>query len=134
MNWTRDGTNIHPQERLIGDFIRNISGMKRSQQVICVYLFQDQFDISAVLSFTQNWQSCFLFTNVGVILGRLGSYEILMSFGNEVGARFSWALVLSIFDFAFDFVEMRGISFRFLKDEKNGELLENVSRHEHHPV
>ena len=130
MNWATDGTNIHPRDRFIGDFIWNISGRKRFQQVIfvirrivgsdinstflsgcCWLLFfcSTNFNLTFHLFHHshKNWQPCPLFTNVGVILWWSGSYEILMSFGNEVGARFSWALVLSIFYFEFDFVEMR---------------------------
>ena len=123
MNWANDGTNIHPRDRFIGDFIWNISGRKRFQQVIFVirrivgsdinstfwllFFFRTNLTFQLLYHSHKNWQSCPPFMNGGVNLGRLGSYEILMSFGNEVGARFSWGLVLSIFDFEFDFVEMR---------------------------
>ena len=144
MNWGGDGTSIHPQEILIGDFISNISGMKRFQPFIfvirrivgsdinsaffewvllTVILLQDKFNISPVLSFTQkltvmsSFYKCWWNSREG---GEWWDFDVL-----------SWALDLSIFDFEFDFVEMREISFMFLKDERNGEMLENVSRHEH---
>ena len=107
MSWASDGTNIHPQKTLIGDFIWNISGMKRFQPVIfvirrivgsdinstffewvllTVILLQYQFDISPVSSFTQKLTALSSFYKCwcnSLVVGELWDFDVLRKWGGS---------------------------------------------------